>query len=116
MAEPTERTCGLASCGRSFVGYGRRLYCSDECAKLRIREQLKSLKERRARAAAEKRARGWVCVICQTPFTPASKYAPISLLLYCSAACKKEGQERVLERYRKNKKQAPNPDSSTPPQ
>lgn len=116
MGESTERICGLASCGQPFIGRGKRLYCSDKCAKLRIKEQLESLKKRRARAAAEKREREWVCMICQTKFTPTNKFAPVSSLRYCSAVCKKEGQERILDAYRKNKRQPPNTELPTTPQ
>lgn len=89
--------CGV--CGQPIAGDStRRLYCSEDCAEKKMREQLKELAERRkVKAAAEKVAEK-PCDICSVPFKPFR-----STNKYCSSVCAERGQERAVERQRERR-------------
>ncbi len=100
-----EKVCGLPTCGKPFVGHHRRLYCSDACSKNMIKLQLETLRQKRLASAKAKREQPVSCIICGKTVVPTNKFAPLSSLRYCSVACRKVGQERVLDRYRKTPKE-----------
>jgi hypothetical protein len=88
-----ERACLV--CEKPFPVKGKKLTCSDDCAKKRHQEQLARLAE--SRRIGPKKPKQ--CAICQAEFQPVhdgQKYCP-------KPECKKAGLETAIERQRQRR-------------